>query len=74
MADDLNVRVALLENDKKHMTEKLDKVAEQVAELHSLMFQAKGARWAILLVVGISSFVAGVASWWLNIFGAGKLH
>jgi len=72
MADDLNVRVAILENDRVHMTKKIDEMAVQLAELHSLMFQAKGARWAILTVVGISSFLAGVASWWLNIFGQPK--
>lgn len=56
---DLRVKVALLEKDMTHMAEKVDQMSAQVADLHELMTQAKGARWVILAVVAISGFFAG---------------
>lgn len=47
--------------------ERFDEIAEKVSDLHELMHQAKGARWAILGVVGIGGFLAGklgaLSSW-----------
>lgn len=57
--EQLRLKVALMEKDMLHMAEKVDQMAAQVAELHELMFQAKGAKWAILSVVAIGGFIAG---------------
>jgi hypothetical protein len=68
-SDDLRLKVALLEKDLSHMTEKVDKMSEQVAELHEIMTQARGARWAILSVVAIGGFIAGKVGALSTIFG-----
>ena len=59
MDEDLRVEVAILKRDYQHMREKVDRMAEQVDDLHELMTKAKGARWAILTFVAIGGFVAG---------------
>ena len=63
------MRVALLEKERDHMAEKFERVAEQVAELHELMTQAKGARWAILSVVAVAGFLAGKVGSMSGLFG-----
>ena len=65
----LHVKVALLERDFKHMSEKFDQMAAQVAELHEIMTQAKGARWAILTVVAVGGFFAGKLGSMASLFG-----
>jgi hypothetical protein len=51
-------RIAVLETNQKHMESKIDAMAEQVREMHELMLQAKGARWAILFAAGLAGFIA----------------
>ena len=68
-SEDLRVKVALLERDFKHMSEKFDQMAAQVADMHELLTQAKGARWAIITVVAIAGFVAGKVGAISSLFG-----
>lgn len=59
MGDDTRDKVIALEAEVKHFKDQLDKIELQVEQMHSLLMQAKGARWAILSVVAIGGFVAG---------------
>jgi predicted esterase YcpF (UPF0227 family) len=55
---DTRDRVISLESDVKHLSESVKIMASQVAEMHTLLQQAKGARWAIIGAATIGGFVA----------------
>lgn len=57
-ATDTRDRVIALESDLKHLSESVKVMAAQVAEMHTLLQQAKGARWAIIGAATIGGFVA----------------
>lgn len=59
MTGDFERRLTALEVEHKHMSNAIDKMSSKVDEMHQLLTQARGARWAILAVVAISSFFAG---------------
>jgi hypothetical protein len=59
MGDDTRDRLIKLEAEFSHMEAKLDQVSAQVSEMHEVLVRAKGAKWAIMLVVGIAGFFAG---------------
>lgn len=66
---DTRDRTIKLESDVEHLAEKLDGVSKKVDEMHALLLQAKGARWAILAMAAIGGFVsAKVATFfpWLS--------
>lgn len=56
---ELEERIAVLEANFKHADAKLDKMAEKVDEMHEVLLQARGARWAILGVASFAGFFAG---------------
>jgi len=56
---DQYARIAVLETRHDHLEERIKKMSDQVDEMHSVLLQAKGARWAILAVAGLSGFMAG---------------
>lgn len=47
---DTRDKVIRLEEQVAHLTAAVDKMAAQVADLHGLIQQAKGARWAFIVV------------------------
>lgn len=51
-------RIAKLETRLEHLTETIEKTAGKVDDLHNLMMQAKGARWAILSVAAVAGFIS----------------
>lgn len=59
-------RIAKLETRLDHLTETIEKTASKVDDLHNLMMQAKGARWAIISVAAVAGFLsaklAGIVS------------
>lgn len=59
MADDTRDRLIKLESEFAHMEAKLDQVSAQVAEMHEVLIQARGAKWAIMLIVALAGFFAG---------------
>jgi hypothetical protein len=59
-ASDTRDRVIGLERDFKHLSAKVEETHEKVVELHSLLLQAKGVRWALGVVLAIGSFVGGL--------------
>ena len=54
-------RIARLEERQRNIDEKMDTVARQVNEMHDLLLQAKGAKWAILGVASMAGFLSAKA-------------
>jgi len=65
---ELEERIAVLEANFRHADAKLDRVAEKVDEMHEVLLQAKGARWAILGVASMAGFFAGKLGGFLSLF------
>ena len=60
--DTLRERVARLETKVDHLSEALDKAITKVDEMHSVMMQAKGARWVLIAAASIAGALAGFAA------------
>jgi len=58
-----NERLAMLEQKVSHMEEELDRMAGKVDEMHAILLQARGVRWAIIAVAGLVGFLAGLSHW-----------
>jgi hypothetical protein len=43
-----NERLAILEQKVSHMDEELDRMSAKVDEMHAILLQARGVRWAII--------------------------
>jgi hypothetical protein len=56
-------RLVMLEQKVSHMEEALDKISAKVDEMHVILLQAKGVRWAIIAVSGLVGFVTGISHW-----------
>ena len=56
---ELEERIAVLETNLKHSEAKIDKMVEKVDEMHELLLQAKGAKWAIIGVASLAGFLSG---------------
>lgn len=61
MTDSEIERIAKLEIRLEHLTDTLERTAAKVTELHEIMLQARGAKWAILAVSGVAGFLSGKA-------------
>jgi len=62
MTDDpgkLRERIAILETSRDHMAEQIDTMAKQLAEVHEVLLQAKGARWMLISLAVVIGFVVG---------------
>lgn len=58
MSDDTRDKLIRLETEVEHLSGQVSAVAAQVKEMHELMMQAKGARWAIIGMASIGGFVS----------------
>ena len=38
-------------------------MAAKVDEMHAILLQAKGVRWAVIAVSGLVTFVTGISQW-----------
>lgn len=65
----LRERVAKLEVQMMHLTEKLDDTHQKVEEMHSILLQAKGARWVIIGLAGIAGLASGLMAKFAPLFG-----
>lgn len=65
MTESEKERIARLETRIEHLTDTIDKMAHKVDELHGIMQQAKGARWAILGAAGVAGFFGSKAGAWI---------
>ena len=61
-----NERLAVLEQKVSHMEEELDKMSAKVDEMHAILLQARGVRWAIIAVSGLVGFLAGISHWLIS--------
>lgn len=66
---ELEARIAVLEAQQKHMEATINKMSSKVDEMHEVLLQAKGARWAILGVASLAGFLAGKFGGLLTVFG-----
>lgn len=61
-------RLATLEEWRRKTESDLLKMSQKVDEMHGILLQAKGARWAILAAAGFAGFLSGMlttfAAWW----------
>lgn len=65
---DLDARIAVLETHRENHEKKFDEMANKVNEMHAVLLQARGARWAILGVASLAGFLAGKLGVILSIF------
>lgn len=56
---ELEERIARLEATQEFMKEQISDMSDKINEMHSVMLQAKGARWAILGVASLAGFLSG---------------
>jgi hypothetical protein len=47
------------------MEEELDRMAAKVDEMHAILLQARGVRWAVIAISGLVGFLAGIAHWFV---------
>ena len=57
-----NERLAVLEQ-VSHMEAELGRMSAKVDEMHTILLQARGVRWAIIAVAGLVGFLAGLSRW-----------
>jgi hypothetical protein len=60
-----NERLAVLEQKVSHMEAELDRMSGKVDEMHAVLMQARGVRWAIIAVSGLVGFLVGIAHWFV---------
>ena len=58
MTDDTRERLIKLETEFDHMSRQLDTMAVQVKDMHELLLQARGARWAIIGLASLGGFIS----------------
>jgi hypothetical protein len=58
-----NERVAVLEQKVIRVETELARMSAKVDEMHAVLMQAKGVRWAIVAVAGVVGFVTGISQW-----------
>ncbi len=56
-------RLVMLEQRVSHMEAALGKISSKVDEMHAILLQARGVRWAIIAVSGFVGFLAGISHW-----------
>jgi hypothetical protein len=42
------------------------KMAAKVDEMHAILLQARGVRWAIVAVAGLVGFLTGISHWLIS--------
>ena len=58
-----NERLAMLEQKVSHVEAELGRMSAKVDEMHAILLQARGVRWAIIAVSGLVGFVIGISQW-----------
>ena len=58
-----NERLAMLEQKVSHMEAELGRMSGKVDEMHAILLQARGVRWAIIAVSGLVGCVIGISHW-----------
>jgi hypothetical protein len=55
-------RMAILETKVQHLSDQLEDTHRKVDEMHSLLLQAKGARWVIIGMAAVGGAIASFAT------------
>jgi hypothetical protein len=61
-----NERLAILEQKVSHMEVGLGKMSAKVDEMHAILLQARGVRWAVIAVSGLVGFLVGISHWFIS--------
>ena len=69
-----NERLAVLEQKVSHMEAELARMSAKVDEMHTILLQARGVRWAIIAVAGLVGFLAGISHWVMRGCEAGESY
>lgn len=56
-AQDTRDTVIRMEGKVEQLERKIDDLDTKVTEMHQLLTQAKGARWMLMLMVGLGGFI-----------------
>jgi len=67
---ELEERIAVLEIQQKNIETGLAAMAVKVDQMHEVLLQAKGARWAILGVASLAGFIAAKFENIMSVFAA----
>lgn len=67
---ELEERIAVLEIQQKNIETQLAAMAVKVDQMHEVLLQAKGARWAILGVASLAGFIAAKFANIMSVFAA----
>lgn len=59
---DTRDRVIRLEAEVESMAKTVESMSKKVSEMHELLQQAKGARWAILVMAAVGGFISAKLS------------
>lgn len=57
--EDLRERVARLEIQMQHVSQKVDAIQPKMDVVHDILTQARGVRWFVITLVGVAAFFAG---------------
>lgn len=58
LSQDTRDRVIRMEGKVEQLERKIDDLDAKVTEMHQLLTEAKGARWVLMLMIGVGGFVA----------------
>ena len=58
-------RLAVLEQRVSHIETQVMRMSAQIGEMHAVLMQARGVRWAVIAVAGIVGFLTGLAHWFI---------
>jgi hypothetical protein len=59
-------RLAVLEQKVTHIEAELSRISGKVDDMHAVLMQARGVRWAVIAVSGLVGFLTGVSHWWVT--------
>lgn len=63
--DKFGERLARLETNQEHLLKSVDQLSALVQQQNELVFQAKGAKWMLVGMAGVSGAVTAFATKWL---------
>ncbi len=64
MTESEKERITRLETQIIHLSDAIERMTQKVDELHSMLNQARGAKWALLGAAGIAGFFGSKAGAW----------
>lgn len=65
MTESEKERITRLETQIVHLADAIERMTTKVDELHSMLNQARGAKWALLGMAGIAGFLGSKTGAWL---------